>query len=186
MTFQPATRQSAAHDPVALDSGEDLGTPVVQSSVEPAPADARLLELRREIREACRGETRWEARVVAAIEAMLGFCASRPVEARALASNAAPRGGARRNPEQILISFLAAELDLVAPRSRRVPIPSDESVIASMAAIVRGRLFSGDRDELLACAPDLVCLALLPYLEFSQMAGWAESASRQGSGAPTC
>jgi hypothetical protein len=52
-----------------------------------------------------------------------------------------------------------------------------------MAAIVRDRLFSGDREEVLACAPDLVCLALLPYLEFSQMADWAASAIPTGIGA---
>ena len=71
---------------------------------------------------------------------------------------------------------------MVAPNGSRAPVASDESVIATMAAIVRDRLFSGDREDLLACAPDLVCLALLPYLEFSQMADWAESASPVGVG----
>ena len=54
----------------------------------------------------------------------------------------------------------------------------------SASDLLRDRLFSGDREGLLACAPDLVCLALLPYLEFSQMADWAESATPASVGAP--
>ncbi len=138
--------------------------------------DPSLDELRQALRDSSSSETRWEAKVVAAIQAMLAFCSSEPVRARAMASNSLTPGSGDHSPERTLVAFLACELSMVAPNGSRAPVASDESVIATMAAIVRDRLFSGDREGLLACAPDLVCLALLPYLEFSQMAGWAESA----------
>lgn len=153
--------------------------PVASSRQDPA-----LHELRQALRDSSRRETRWEAKVVAAIKAMLTFCSSEPVRARAMASNAPSPGSGDHSPERTLIAFLARELGTVAPKGSRAPIASDESVIATMAAIVRDRLFSGDRDKVLACAPDLVCLALLPYLEFSQMADWAESANPTTVGAP--
>jgi hypothetical protein len=151
--------------------------PVASSRQDPS-----LHELRQALRASSSRETRWEAKVVAAIKAMLTFCSSQPVRARAMASNS-PSGSGDQSPERALVAFLACELSMVAPNGSRAPIASDESVIATMAAIVRDRLFSGNREEVLACAPDLVCLALLPYLEFSQMADWAESASPAGVGA---
>jgi hypothetical protein len=152
--------------------------PVTNSRQDPA-----LHELRQALRDSSSCETRWEAKVVAAIEAMLTFCSSQPVRARAMASNSPSPGSGNPSPERTLIAFLARELSTVAPKGSRAPIASDESVIATMAAIVRDRLFSGDREKVLACAPDLVCLALLPYLEFSQMADWAESANPATVGA---
>jgi len=145
--------------------------------------DPSLQELRQALRDSGSGEARWEAKVVAAIKAMLTFCSTQPVRARAMASNALSPGSGGQSPERALVAFLACELSRVAPSGSRVPVGSDESVIATMAAIVRDRLFSGDREEVLACAPDLVCLALLPYLEFSQMADWAESATPATVGA---
>jgi hypothetical protein len=152
--------------------------PATSSSQDPS-----LHELRQALRDSISGETRWEAQVVAAIKAMLSFCGAQPVRARAMASNSPSPGSGDHSPERALVAFLACELSRVAPSGSRVPVGSDESVIATMAAIVRDRLFSGDREELLACAPDLVCLALLPYLEFSQMADWAESATPATVGA---
>jgi hypothetical protein len=152
--------------------------PVTGSKHEPS-----LNELRQALRDSSSRETRWEAKVVAAIQAMLAFCSSQPVRAREMASNSPPTGSGSHSPERALVAFLACELSIVAPNGSRAPVASDESVIATMAAIVRDRLFSGDREEVLACAPDLVCLALLPYLEFSQMADWAESATPASVGA---
>jgi hypothetical protein len=152
--------------------------PVTTSRLDPS-----LHELRQALRDSSSCEARWEAKVVAAIKAMLTFCSSQPVRARAMASNSPSPGSADRSPERALVAFLASELSMVAPNGSRAPVASDESVIATMAAIVRDRLFSDDREEVLACAPDLVCLALLPYLEFSQMADWAESATPASVGA---
>jgi hypothetical protein len=145
--------------------------------------DPSLQELRQALRDSGSCETRWEAKVVAAIKAMLSFCSSQPVRARAMASNSPSPGSGDQSPEKALVAVLACELSMVAPSGSRAPVGSDESVVATMAAIVRDRLFSGDREAVLACAPDLVCLALLPYLEFSQMADWAESAGPAGIGA---
>jgi hypothetical protein len=156
---------------------------VTFQSVTSAKQDPSLHELREAVRNSSSAETRWEAKVVAAIKAMLTFCSSQPVRARAMASNSPSPGSDNRCPERALVAFLACELSMVAPKNGRAPVASDESVIATMAAIVRDRLFSGDREKVLACAPDLVCLALLPYLEFSQMADWAESATPASVGA---
>jgi hypothetical protein len=156
--------------------GVEMDPAMTFQSVTGSTQDPSLHELRQALRDSSSRETRWEAKVVAAIQAMLTFCSSQPVRARAMASNSPPPGSGNHSPERALVAFLAGELSMVAPDGSRAPVASDESVIATMAAIVRDRLFSGDREEVLACAPDLVCLALLPYLEFSQMADWAESA----------
>ena len=163
--------------------GVEMDPAMTFQAVAGSTQDPSLHELRQALRDSSSCETRWEAKVVAAIQAMLTFCSSQPVRARAMASNSPSPGSGNHSPERALVAFLACELSMVAPGGRRAPVASDESVIATMAAIVRDRLFSGDREEVLACAPDLVCLALLPYLEFCQMADWAESATPATVGA---
>src|SRR3954452_17031548 len=97
MTFQAATGGSSRQD---LDAGQDPS----------------LLELREALRDSSSHETRWEAKVVAAIKAMLTFCGSQPVRARAMASNSLSPGSADQSPERALVAFLAYELSTVAPR----------------------------------------------------------------------
>src|SRR3954447_26734278 len=117
MTFQAAAGGSTKRD---FDAGQDPS----------------LHELRDALQACTSRDTGWEAKVVAAIKAMLAFCSNQPVRARAMASNSLSSGSGEESPERALIAFLACELSTVAPMGARAPVASDESVIATMAAIV--------------------------------------------------
>jgi hypothetical protein len=137
---------------------------------------ASFHELQEEITGACRRQTKWEAKIVAGIQAALEFAATQPGKARALTIGARRPAFGERYPEQVVISYLAAQLSETAPDSKRVPISTDESIVEAMAVMVRGHLLGGTEDQLPEAAPDLVFLALLPYLGHAATLRWAESA----------
>jgi hypothetical protein len=58
----------------------------------------------------------------------------------------------------------------VAPAAVRKPISTDESI----AVFIRGHLLGGTEAELPPTAPDLVYLALTPYLELKETKRWAK------------
>jgi hypothetical protein len=182
-----ALQQAADPSPAELDvelggAGTEPRAPLAPSPVAGASVDASLLELRQAVRRSCRGEERWEAKVVAAIGATLVFCAVEPARARALATWSRCSEPDDRGSEWALVALLAGELNAIVPAGRRVPYPSVEAVVASMVAVVRGHLIADDPEDLLGCAPDLVGLVLMPYLEFSQVTRWAESAVPSAAG----
>jgi hypothetical protein len=143
---------------------------------------ASFLEIQRLVHEACKRESRWEAKIVAGIGAALEFAAREPAKARALTLSARRPAFGERYPEQVVISYFAGELGAVAPRARRVPISTDEGIVEAIALLVRGHLLDGAQDRLPAAAPDLVYLALLPYLGFAETTDWAESVAAADGG----
>src|SRR3954447_21363008 len=112
------------------DRGVEVDQAMTFQPVTSSGQDPSLQELRQALRDSSSCETRWEAKVVAAIKAMLSFCSSQPVRARAMASNSPAPGPGNNSPERALVAFLASELSLVAPNGSRAPVASDESVIA--------------------------------------------------------
>ncbi len=148
--------------------GEDFGT--------------SFAELKREVRSACQRQVEWEAKVVAAIEAITAFAAASPAKALALSVEARRPGPDGRVPAQEVISHFAAELGSVAPSARRVSISSDESVVEAIAMIVRGHLLAGTAEQLPQASPDLIYLALMPYLGLAETRGWTQALSLQDSG----
>jgi hypothetical protein len=143
---------------------------------------ASFLEIQQLVQEACKRQSRWEAKVVAGIGAALDFAASEPDKARALTLSARRPAFGESYPEQVVISYFARELGAVAPRARRVAISTDEGIVEAIALLVRGHLLDGAQDRLPAAAPDLVYLALLPYLGFTETTDWAESAAAADGG----
>ena len=128
------------------------------------------------MQDACRRHVKWEAKVVAGIDATLEFAAASPAKATALTVSARRPAFGERNPEQVVLAHFAALLEEVTPAERPLPVSTDKSIVASIAAVVRGHLLAGTEDQLPEVAPDLVYLALLPYLGLEGTKRWVESA----------
>ena len=126
---------------------------------------------------------RWEARVVAAIQAALRFAAAEPAMAHALIVHGRRErdGEGRGDREREIVAHFAAALAAVAPPRSRHSISTDEGVIEAIAAVIRGHLQAGAPERLPAIAPDLVYLALMPYVGLNDARRWAESAELSGS-----
>jgi hypothetical protein len=138
---------------------------------------ASFHELQDVVSSTCRLHVEWEAKVVAGIHAMLDFAAANPAKARALTVEARRPAFGDRNPEQVVIAHFVALFGKVAPATRRLPVSTDESIVESIATVVRGHLLADTADQLPETAPDLVYLALLPYLGLDGTRRWAESTS---------
>ena len=53
--------------------------------------------------------------------------------------------------------------------------PTDEALVGAIASIIAYHLRSERLDRLEEAVPELVCLALLPYLGFDGAKGWADT-----------
>jgi hypothetical protein len=137
---------------------------------------ASFVELQETVRETCRRQVKWEAKVVAGIDAILEFAAANPGKAIALTVHARRPVFGDRNPEQVVIAHFAGLFGEVTPSQRLLPVSTDESIVESIAAMVRGHLLAGTEDQLPGIAPDAVYLALLPYLGLEGTRRWVEPA----------
>jgi hypothetical protein len=142
--------------------------------------DRSFEELKGLVASACEQQRDWEAKVVAVIQATVGFAASSPAKALALTVEARrPRADGRAAADEV-IAYFAERLAEVAPSERRAPISTDASVIEAIAMIVRGHLIAGTGDQLPETAPDLVYLALVPYLGMAETRGWTKALALGG------
>jgi hypothetical protein len=168
------------------DGGENTVRSVVSAAARVRSSgedfSASFHELQQAVGDSCRRQVRWEAKVVAGIQAALGFAAASPAKALALTVNARRPGFGDRNPEQVVIAYFVGLLGKTASRQRRLPISTDESIVEAIASLVRGHLLSGTVDELPGLAPDAIYLALLPYLGLEATRRWAEPAGSTGLG----
>ena len=137
---------------------------------------ASFHQLRDAVRKACRRQAEWEGKVVAGIEVALEFAATEPGKALALTVEARRPDFGERNPEQVLLAYFSERLSAIAPTAERKPISTDESIVESIAVFIRGHLLGGTEGQLPATAPDLVYLALMPYLGLAETRRWAERA----------
>ncbi len=133
--------------------------------------------LRETVRKACAGHAHWEERVVAGVEAALGFAAADPAAAHALTIDARRQsvGNGRGDREDEVIAFFAELLREGAPATRRFPVASDDGIIESIATVVRGHLLAGTSAELVSLTPDLVYLTLMPYTGSDGARQWADT-----------
>jgi hypothetical protein len=128
---------------------------------------------------ACAGEERWEAKVVAAVLAVLEFAANDPQGAHAVTIDARRRSSGEVDLEQEAVVYFAGLLRDVVEADRRFAISTEEAVVESIATVVRGHLQMGTAAELPGLAPDLVYLTLMPYLGITEAREWA-------AGTPEC
>lgn len=124
---------------------------------------------------ACERQGEWEAKVVAGIQTMVEFAAASPTKALALTVEARRPTSDHRIPANEVIAHFAGLLSGLAPGERRAAISTDEAIVEAIALIVRGHLLAGTADQLPEAAPDLVYLALIPYLGLAETRGWAKA-----------
>ena len=137
---------------------------------------ASFLELTETVRASCERVSRWEAKVVAGVQAALDFAAASPAKALALTVNARRPTFGDRNPEQVVIAHFVELLGETTSARPRLPVSTDESIVESIIAMVRGHLLAGTEDQLPEVVPDAVYLALMPYLGLEATRRWAEPA----------
>ena len=136
---------------------------------------ASFEELRQAVTGACEGHDEWEAKVVAGIQAIVGFAAASPAKARALSIEARRPDSEGHVRAHEVIDYFVGRLSELAPGERRIGISTDQGIVESIALIVRGHLHSDTAALLPDAAPDLVYLALLPYLGTVETRGWAKA-----------
>jgi hypothetical protein len=148
----------------------------VAAAAAPASAkefSASFEQLRKEVRKACARHTRWETRVSAGIQAALEFAAANPRKARVLTVEG------RGDRQDEVIEHFTEMLEDVTPTDR-FPISTDRAIVGSIATMVRSHLLTDSAGRLPRLAPDLVYLALMPYLGLVGARRGAERAAQLG------
>jgi hypothetical protein len=133
----------------------------------------RLLDdLEATVAAACVPRAEWPAQVAAGIYAGVDFAIENPGVVDALlvletAENASESGYTRT------IMRLARLISRDAPEGSRLPGSTDEALVAGIVGLVGDHVRVERFDALKALRPDLVLLALLPYLGFAEAQEWA-------------
>jgi hypothetical protein len=130
---------------------------------------------------ACAPEMEWPAQVATAIYAGVDFVIANPVVARALSVDAGSPGDPA-SPYLRLIGRLAGLLRAKAPTGIRLPVSTDEALVAGIVGLVGDHIRIGRFDRLAELRPELVLLTLLPYLGFAEAQRWANQVA--GTPAP--
>ncbi len=126
---------------------------------------------------ACGGEDEWPARVAAGIYAGVDYAIANPQTVRMLVSEGVSETEALQRYES-LIARLAGFLQAGAPHGKRLPVSTDEALVAGLVGLVGDHLRIGRYDRLAELRADLVLLTLLPYLGFAEARQWANQADR--------
>jgi hypothetical protein len=130
-------------------------------------------ELEAKVGRACEHELDWRAKVAAGIYAALDFTIADAEAARALTiETGSSRSGAVEAPN--LTRHFGEMLAGVAPSGRQ-SAAANEAVVGSIVSVIGDHLRRNRLDRLTAAGPDLVHLALLPYLGFAEAKQWAQS-----------
>ncbi|HEY1355132.1 MAG TPA: hypothetical protein VGF09_02345 [Solirubrobacterales bacterium] len=133
-------------------------------------------QLKSRVGRACEVQDEWPAKIAAGIREAVDFCVSNPDAAQVLVIET--RTAAGKGDYLEMVDVLAELIDAGADSDRRSAGPTDEALIGALAAIVAYHLRSERLDRLEDAVPELVCLALLPYLGFEEAKGWADATAR--------
>jgi hypothetical protein len=137
--------------------------------------------LKTAIDRACARETRWETRVVAGIGAAIEFTLEDVAAARALTVCAGALTMDDRDLEGEMLANFAEVLEDVAPDQMLFPISSAMGIVETIAALIRGHLLAGRIEEIGELGPELVYLALMPYVGLGDARKWAATFSLSGA-----
>jgi hypothetical protein len=157
---------------IAVDGGLGNETPAAGAD----DFESAIARIESAVVDACDQSVDWPARITAGIAAALDFMIANPAAARALTidSRSAGTGGTGQDGDYAeMIGRFAALLGADAPRGARLPASSDRSVVGVIAAIVSCHVRAGTVDQLGKGDPNLVFLALLPYLGFAEASRWS-------------
>ena len=132
-----------------------------------------IARMERAVVESCDEHAEWPARIAAGINSAIDFMVANPAAARAVAVQS--RSGEEEGDAGYveMIDRFAGLLGAGAPREERLPASSDESIVSLIAAIVSCHVRAGTVDALSNRDPDLVFLALLPYVGFAEACRWS-------------
>jgi hypothetical protein len=127
-----------------------------------------IAQMESAIVDSCDEHAEWPARIAAGVNSAIDFMVANPAAARALAvrSRCSEEEGDAGYVE--MIDRFAGLLGAGAPHAERLPASSDESVVSLIAAIVSCHVRAGNIEALSNRDPDLVFLALLPYVGFAE------------------
>lgn len=123
------------------------------------------------MRQACEPHDEWPARVAAGVRAAVDFFVDHPRLAQALVE--VPDGESGRDHVAIVRRFSGllgegAPADVPAASTRR-------AVVEGISSVISTHVRAGRLHQLPDRAPELVYLALLPYLGFEEANRWAEA-----------
>jgi hypothetical protein len=136
--------------------------------------DPSYRALREAVEDACSApHTRWEEQLVAGVEAALRFAATEPAMAHALLVQGRRADPGARERERELIAHFGDRLRALTPESASSPPGGEEGVIQAIVVLVRGHLRAGTIERIPKATPDLVYLALLPYMGVDGARSWA-------------
>lgn len=138
----------------------------------PHPFPVALNRLEKAVLDACAGADKWPAQITAAIYAGVDFAIENPAIVGELTMEAAVRAGDFSQYERV-IGRLAGFLRVKAPINSRLPVSTDEAVVAGIVGLVGDHVRTGRTQRLAELRPELVLLVLLPYLGFADAQGWA-------------
>lgn len=127
-----------------------------------------LDELEAEVLRACHRETDWPAQVAAGVYAGVDFAIARPAIAAELVLEGDKSGVYER-----LIERMAGFIAINAPPNGRPSPATDQALVAGIVGLVGDHVRIGRTDRLSELRPELVLLALLPYLGFEEARDWA-------------
>lgn len=122
--------------------------------------------------DACAAETQWPAQIAAGVCAGIDFAIANPDLARAwVVDSAADIDSGGRY--ELVVGRLAGFIRARAPVERRLPASTDEALVAGIVGLVGDHARIGRLERLAELRPELVLLALLPYLGFGEAQAWA-------------
>ena len=134
---------------------------------------SRLLgDLEASVAAACMPQEEWPAQVAAGIYAGVEFAIGHPSVVDALLVLEGQEEPSKSGYTGI-IERLARLISRDAPEGSRLPGSTDEALVAGIVGLVGDHVRVGRTEALEALRPDLVLLALLPYLGFADAQDWA-------------
>jgi hypothetical protein len=135
-----------------------------------------LTALETAILDACAGPAEWPAQIAAGVYAGVDFVVDNPAAAQALTAGASTGLDYKRRYDS-LVGRLTGFLRVRAPHDRRLPVSTDEAMVAGVVGLVGDHVRIGRIERLTELRPELVLLTLLPYLGFAEAQRWANCAS---------
>ncbi len=131
-----------------------------------AAFDDAVAEARQSLAEAIDSEQPWPQQITVAIDAFLELAISNPAKARMCLVEAQGGGPA-------LLDRYEAALDSLVPKlregrklaaGRKLPERTEEAILGGMAWVLHQRIVHGEFDQLRARLPEMLQIALRPYL----------------------
>jgi hypothetical protein len=141
---------------------------------------ARALDrLERVVLDACKSRREWPAQITAGVCAGVDFIVANPGVARELAIDPATNIGFRKRYDRV-VGRLAGFIRKEAPVAAQLSPQTSEALVGGMIGLVGDHLRVGRMHRLTDLRPELVLLALLPYLSFEEAQHWANKAAERG------